>query len=155
MTQVERRAAAAAASRRYYHRNPERCKAARRLWYAKNRKVANEIGLRSHHKDPVRKLFNLARDRAKKRGLAFSITHDDVVIPARCPVLGIVLAKGRRGFHDASPTLDRIENARGYVPGNVIVVSWRANRIKCDATLVELRVVADFYSHLINGKARP
>lgn len=47
--------------------------------------------------------------------------------------------------HDGSPTIDRIINDLGYVKGNVIVISWRANRIKSDATLAELKAIVAFY----------
>lgn len=40
----------------------------------------------------------------------------------------------------SSPSLDRIDNRMGYVPGNVWVISWKANRMKSDASMEELRV---------------
>jgi hypothetical protein len=95
-----------------------------------------------------RKLLVLAaRRRAKKRGLSCTIEFTDFIIPKRCPVLGIKLYPtfGGRGPKDHSPSLDRLDNRRGYVRGNIIVVSWRANRIKCDATPNELQKVARFY----------
>ena len=52
----------------------------------------------------------------------------------RCPVLGILYKTGvdKRPI-DTSPTLDRIDPKRGYVPGNVVVISLLANRIKSTA----------------------
>ena len=41
---------------------------------------------------------------------------------------------------------------KGYVKGNIIVVSMRANRIKTDATFDEIRKVADFYEKLLKDK---
>ena len=52
---------------------------------------------------------------------------------------------------DASPSIDRIIPTLGYVRGNVIVVSLKANRIKNDATPDELMEVARFYKELLNG----
>ena len=92
-----------------------------------------------------RSLFNGARYRAAKNGIAFSIRVEDVVIPDVCPVLGLPLSQGIGKLCDTSPTLDRIVNSRGYVPGNVAVVSWRANAIKKDATVAELRKLVKFY----------
>jgi hypothetical protein len=43
---------------------------------------------------------------------------------------------------DNLPTLDRVDPVCGYVPGNVWVISWRANRLKQDASLDELRMLA-------------
>jgi hypothetical protein len=73
------------------------------------------------------------------------LTISDVVIPSRCPVLGIAMRPGAGRLCDTSPTLDRIDNTKGYVPGNVMVISYKANRIKSNATPEELRLVADFY----------
>ena len=68
---------------------------------------------------------------AAKRGLEHAITETDLNQPSHCPVLGIALdwsCAGKR--HDGTPTVDRIDNSRGYVPGNIEVVSWLANRVK-------------------------
>lgn len=58
---------------------------------------------------------------------------------------------GTRGGGPNSPTLDRIRPDLGYVKGNVIVISGRANRIKSDATIEELRDIASFYATLRRG----
>lgn len=94
-----------------------------------------------------------ARSRAKKRGLPFDITYEDVVVPEFCPILGIPLKeKGRPGWSDNSPSLDRIIPEKGYVKGNVRVISNRANRIKIDATIEELELVlADLRTHLVEA----
>lgn len=91
---------------------------------------------------PERMMWGKARARASAKGVPFSITPADIVIPSHCPVLGIPLVrKVGRGPGDDSPSLDRIEAAKGYVPGNIVVISLRANRIKNDATLEELERV--------------
>lgn len=65
-------------------------------------------------------------------------------------MLGIELAPclGRQGPGDTSPTLDRIVPEKGYVPGNVLVISNRANAIKSNANTYELFQVARFYIEL-------
>ena len=75
--------------------------------------------------------------------MPFDIGPEDVFVPEVCPVLGIPLrsGKGRGGLNDASPTLDRVIGPLGYVPGNVVVISHRANRIKSDATVEELEAI--------------
>jgi len=97
---------------------------------------------------PASIMYWKALDRAKQRGLPFTISKSDVVIPSHCPVLGIPLQPGTGVLTDNSPSLDRIIPELGYVPGNVIVVSHKANRIKTDASPVELQKVADFYNKL-------
>lgn len=94
--------------------------------------------------NPERSLLNTARARAKRKGWEFTISLNDVVIPERCPVLGIKLFRGSVRANN-SPTIDRIDNSKGYIKGNVIVVSWRANNLKSDATLEELKALATFY----------
>ena len=82
--------------------------------------------------------------RAKRKGLLFDLDLSDLVIPEFCPVLGIKMVKRRGHFADESPSLDRIIPDRGYVKGNVVIMSYRANRIKCHASLAELKAIVDF-----------
>lgn len=89
-------------------------------------------------------MFNNARIRARAKGLPFSITKDDIVIPAVCPVLGVAFAlpvMDQKGPGPYSPSLDRLRPELGYVPGNIRVISYRANRIRNDATVAELEAV--------------
>ena len=90
---------------------------------------------------PAKYLVWCARHRAKNTGVAFSITEQDISMPKECPILGIPLFMG--GLHNPnSPSIDRIDNEKGYVSGNVHVVSYRANVLKKDATPQELRLLA-------------
>lgn len=90
-----------------------------------------------------------ARYRAKRDGVPFSLTEDDLPpVPHICPVLGIMLAPGNRTYREASPSLDRIVPSKGYVPGNVHWISYRANKIKNDASVGELRKVADYFERI-------
>jgi len=85
-----------------------------------------------------------AKVRAKKAGVPFNLSVDDVVIPPVCPLLGIALEPNIRGKRkESSPSLDRKVPSLGYVRGNVWVVSYRANRIKNDATLLELEMLVE------------
>ena len=92
-------------------------------------------------------LWDKAKRRAQKERLPFDIEVSDIIIPKQCPALGIplIVLSGTEN----SPTLDKIHNERGYVKGNVIVVSRRANTIKSDATLVELEKVLKCYRRLM------
>jgi len=78
-----------------------------------------------------------ARNRATKRGLPFSLVAADIVIPVFCPVLGLRLGQN----HDTAPSLDRIKPVLGYVKDNIRVISWRANTLRSNATIVELRAL--------------
>lgn len=92
-------------------------------------------------------MWRAAKKRAIAQGLPFNIEVDDIKIPTHCPVLGIELKvsdSGRQG--PSSPSLDRIKPHWGYVKGNIIVVSFRVNQIKRDATLAEIAAIHRFYS---------
>jgi hypothetical protein len=91
---------------------------------------------------PKVRLVNFAKHRAKEKGLDCTITHNDFEIPEFCPATGIKLEIGVGKLHDASPTLDRFIPALGYVPGNVVVISYKANRIKNNGTAKDLENVA-------------
>lgn len=91
-------------------------------------------------------MLKAAKDRAKKAGVPFDLTESDLIIPAYCPVFGVKLerALGSKGPGPASPSLDRIIPSVGYVPGNVVVISNRANRAKSDLSLAEVQALAEF-----------
>ena len=91
-----------------------------------------------------------ARARARATGVPFILIVEDIRIPSHCPILGLPLAQklGKKGGGPCSPSLDKVIPEIGYVPGNIIVISNRANRIKSDATIEELRDIASFYATL-------
>lgn len=98
--------------------------------------------------NPERCLWWGAKMRAQRFGWAFSIDKSDIVVPDKCPVLGIPLIVGTKQTSN-SPTLDRINNNYGYVKGNVCVISWRANSLKNDATLKELENIVLYMSKTV------
>ena len=78
-------------------------------------------------------LFQQAQHRAKTKGIAFDIEVSDIVIPKICPILGLPLKKSVDGNRDLSPSLDRIDNSKGYTNGNIQVISSKANTMKSTA----------------------
>lgn len=96
------------------------------------------------HKNVDKALFNGARSRASSKGIEFTITIDDVIVPDICPALGIPIVMSYDAHSPNSPSLDRIDNTLGYIKGNVRVISRRANTIKNDATLEELRSIVKY-----------
>lgn len=98
--------------------------------------------IRKTGQDPRVRMFLNARERSKKKNLDFTITKEDIVIPERCPLLGIKLdTEVKDRIH--SPSLDRIDASKGYIKGNVWVISNRANTLKNDATLQELKTLVE------------
>jgi len=90
------------------------------------------------------RMYRRAKARARTSGVEFSIEKSDVVIPKICPVLGINLKHkiGSSGGSDNSPALDRIDNSKGYVKGNVQVISHLANMMKSSANVEQLQKFA-------------
>lgn len=95
-----------------------------------------------------------ARYRAKKHGIPFTLTERDIKIPASCPVLGLKLQTNNDRAAANSPSLDRLVPERGYVNGNVVVVSNRANTIRGDATVPELRRIYLWYRKRLARKRK-
>ena len=89
---------------------------------------------------PEWKMHQRAKQRCKKKGLEFDLTVSDIVIPDVCPVLGINLNmnSGKSGAYNNSPSLDRIDNNKGYTKDNVWVISQKANAMKGAASAEEL-----------------
>ena len=142
---------AKAKARRWYKNNTESALASTKKW-----KDANPEKVKLHRKqwyeipeNRIKTTLTQAKKRALEKGLDFSITLNDLSpLPEICPVFGIKLNykgnQGRRGFIDDSPSIDRIDSSKGYVKGNVQIISWRANRIKSDATIDELEQLIMF-----------
>ena len=97
------------------------------------------------------KMLLNVKKRAKDKGLEFNLTLDDIPeIPKVCPVLNIPIIenKGEHKPSDNSPSIDRIDSKKGYIKGNIRIISNRANRIKADATIEELRKVLEDYEKI-------
>lgn len=134
-------------------------------WYSRNREARVEYSkrYREEHKEEIKEyvernkekkkkydqerydskrasyLFNGAKHRAKQTPLEFSIEKDDISIPEICPYLGIPITYSvGLGKIDANPSIDRIDNSKGYIKGNVQVISFLANRMKNNASEKDL-----------------
>ena len=96
----------------------------------------------------VRHSFQLALNRAIKKKVPFEISYEYLlkIFPEdyRCPVLGIKMHWGTDGGKKSSPSLDRIEPKKGYIEGNVIWISDRANTIKSDGNIEDMRKVLEW-----------
>jgi len=91
--------------------------------------------------DRVRHMIRSKRSQCRHFRIEFDLSEKDVHIPEKCPALGLLL--DWQGS-DNKPTIDRVDPSKGYINGNVRIISARANRIKSDATAGELRLIADY-----------
>jgi hypothetical protein len=81
-----------------------------------------------------------AKTRSAKKGRQFCIDVSDVLpLPAFCPIFGVPFVLGHRS--PQNPSIDRINSNKGYTPDNVRVISYRANMLRSNATIDEIRAV--------------
>lgn len=153
---------------------PEEKKARDLAWRQKNKERLNQQSLARYHsltaekktahtsrtvekgrewrkENPLKAFILDKRNGAKRCGIEFTLTLDTLPpVPDVCPVLGIPmeLTVGQGTAASAnSASLDRHDNTRGYIPGNVFWISWRANRLKSDATFEEITLLYEYMKH--------
>lgn len=127
-----------------YNENKEANKKRSANYYESHKKDIAQQTASKRRNDPAFMLFKRIKNSVKKRNLDFNIELNDIVIPENCPILGIPLFIGDGTRTDNSPSLDRIDNSKGYIKGNVHVISTRANRIKSDASYQELKLIVEY-----------
>jgi hypothetical protein len=89
------------------------------------------------------KILNQAKKTAQTKNLEFDLTIEDIKIPAHCKYLGIELTKILgSGVVWSNCSIDRIDSSKGYIKGNVEIISRKANSMKNMATEKELIVFA-------------
>ena len=83
-------------------------------------------------------------EESKKNGYPHNVSDDYLksIFPTdfQCPVLGVTMTFGDESL-DTSPSLDKIHPDKGYIEGNLVWISYRANKIKSDASIDELHKV--------------
>jgi hypothetical protein len=91
------------------------------------------------YKNPEKAMLQRVRARARRKKYEFNLELIDILIPEVCPILRINIDKIVTGLpRNDSPSLDRIDNTKGYIKGNVMVISHKANAMKHNATPEEL-----------------
>lgn len=95
--------------------------------------------------NPAWQMWRRARSRAAKKGFDFNITVEDLLpLPTHCPIFGTELRLTTKLHDPHTYSLDRIRNDQGYVRGNVMVMSYRANRLKNDGTAEDHEAIAQW-----------
>jgi len=127
----------------YYLNNKEKIKERNKEWRKNNPERAQQL-LKSWRADnPDKRRLNTVRSRAKAKGVEFSLTPEDIAFPQYCPILGIKLEIGvGSGAKPNSPSIDRIDPAKGYTRDNIQVISQLANVMKNNATPGQLILFA-------------
>jgi hypothetical protein len=115
-------------------KNPQR-----ELEYAKKYQLTKE--------GRVVSFLTKAKKRAKEKGWDFDldIAFLRSIAVDKCPVYGIDLVWiNAKKLSDNSPSLDRIDSKKGYTKNNVMFLSFKANRLKSDATSKDLYIMANW-----------
>lgn len=129
---------------RDYHQRPDVIE--RKLAYAAKWRKDNAEAIKKSQHDRYsssiqERMHRSAKQSSVARGLEFDLTVDDIKIPDACPVFGTPFVVGTGRAHPDSASLDRVDSSKGYVRDNIWVISWRANKLKSDATLQELEAL--------------
>jgi hypothetical protein len=94
-------------------------------------------------------LLNAAKKRAKDHNLAYNLNLNDIVLPDKCPILGIELQFNTGKAKDNSYSIDRIDNNKGYIKGNIQIISFKANTIKNNANFKEIELIYKYMKQRI------
>lgn len=151
---------------KYYQENKHKW----REWAENNRERKNETSRKSAkkrasqrfinncnwiEKNYEKSIINQAKRTARYKGIEFNISVEDIVIPEICPYLGCKLTRTQgHGRVMTNASIDRIDNSKGYVKGNIRIISLMANLMKRDATQEQLVAFANGILAL-EGRAVP
>jgi hypothetical protein len=159
--------------REYYQRNKEKVKARVKGYIAdnpdKHAKYVSEyakrnpdIGKAAYNKHTEenrgsihwvqRAMVSKSKSRARQKGLEHTITIEYIksIWPAdnMCPVFRTEFVSSKENMSTCA-SLDRIDNTKGYIEGNVAVISWKANSLKSNGSLHELEAVVDYVKRML------
>ena len=106
--------------------------------------------------NPIPQMLSNAKIRAKQKGVDFNLTSKYLkkIFPKnnKCPITGLNFQFGYKNKEkinkNNSPSLDRIIPSKGYVEGNVMVISDLMNRMKQDSTYEDIEKLDNFYKKL-------
>jgi hypothetical protein len=131
----------------------EKVKAKSKKYTSEHRELVNYNNKLCKEKDPIRYAFNALKARAKSINVEFSITIEYLksIWKNICPIYGYELKFNNKRANN-SYSVDRIDNSKGYIIGNLHIISWRANVLKNNATIEELEKIANFYTNLMGKK---
>lgn len=109
-------------------------------WAKANPERRRKIRQDYRARDPIRYILHSSKYNAKAKGLEWTITRDDIQIPEVCPVFKVPFQPGTK----FALSVDRIDSTKGYIPGNIQIISLLANAMKREATEEQLKQFAEW-----------
>jgi hypothetical protein len=104
----------------------------------------------------LRRKVQMLRYRAARKAIDFDLDEEWLLSnrPSKCSVLGIDLIYSSSDKHEPRlASVDRIDSNKGYTKDNCRVISYRANVLKNNASLDEIRkVYEDLIKCNLNNK---
>jgi len=104
--------------------------------------TGNRFRKHGKYRTPEYRLLKDAKKRAKEFNREYNIELEDIIIPDICPILLIPIqskiGNGSGKCSGNSPSVDRVDSSRGYIKGNIRVISLNANRLKQNSTIEQL-----------------
>jgi len=143
---IEHALAADVEKEKMSHKNKEKNNQYAREW--ENRKLQEDpdyrkkVTKRYRENSRLKSLVCISKNRARERGIEHSITERDLQKVLICPYTGLEIDWTASGKHIRNPSVDRIDNSKGYIPGNVEVISSMANTMKSNASVTQLQIFA-------------
>lgn len=119
--------------------NPDKMQSYRKVFNEYRKKWQKEWTI----KNPEKTILRKTKVKAKRYNQEFNLTIEDITIPEFCPYLNIKLETNNRTPNlDSLPSIDRIDNTKGYIKGNIQIISYKANRCKNNLSVPELKLFA-------------
>lgn len=113
-------------------------------YYIEKTKLYRDTELKGTLKGWLTYVLKGSKRRAKEKGLEHNLTKEWLLenLPEKCPVFNIELVFGGERYN--SPSLDRVDNHKGYTIDNVRIISNKANTLKSNATIEELEAIVRY-----------
>ena len=122
----------------------------RRKWHC--RTCDTNIQKNIHLNNPEIRLFNLSKRRAIKNNLSFDLTKEYIksIFPKdnKCPITGKEFKYGINN-RNYTPSIDKIDPKKGYIKGNVVIISHITNALKGEIDDIEIfKKIYEFYKNI-------
>lgn len=134
----------------YRKKQPEKSKKISQEGYQRNKEKRLKARKQRHSDEPWHQMVITARRSSTRTNVPFDIDAEYVksIFPTdnKCPVFETLFTTSTKGkTRDQSPSLDKIIPSLGYVKGNVVIISLKANRMKNNGSIEELQRLVNFY----------